>query len=273
MRYAAWFVLLLVVLAAGAAGWIAPAPFDRQDREAIGVRPSPGYWLGTDELGRDRLSRLLHGTRVSLALAPGAALLSVLAAAVVGTLAGFLGGRWERTIAAAADLTLSLPWLFLLLALRALLPLNVSPWLSLAATFAILGLLGWAGPARVVLAAARKLRDSEFVLAARARGVAPGRILLAHLIPNVRPILTAQFLIAIPAYVLAEANLGMLGLGVSESMPSWGNLLRELEQQPDALMHPAERPELFVPAALLIVVVICLHAVAGRAGSAKEQTA
>ncbi len=253
----------LMALGAAGADWLAPAPYDLQNREALGEPPSSKAPLGTDELGRDRLSRLLHGSRVSLVLAPTAALISVFAAAALGALGGCLGGRWERAVASAADLTLSLPGLFLLLALRSVLPLNASAWLSLAATFTLLGLLGWAAPARVVLASIRRLRDSDFVLAARARGVAEWRILAVHLVPNVRPILAAQFLVAVPAFILAEANLGMLGLGVPESMPSWGNLLRELEGQPEALTRPLERPELFAPALLLIAAVLCFQALAG----------
>lgn len=260
----AWAVVLAIVAAALLAGFLARAPHDHQFREAIGERPSAAFPLGTDDLGRDRFSRLLYGTRVSLLLAPAAAAASVIAAALLGTLGGFLGGRWERAVAAAADLTLSLPWLFLLLALRAVLPLNAAPWLVLMVTFGILGLLGWAAPARVVLAGIREIRNADFMLAARARGVNSWRLFAAHLIPNVWPILLAQFLISIPAYILAEANLGMLGLGVSESTPSWGNLLRELENQPDLLLRPAERWEVFVPVAVLILAVAAFHKLAGR---------
>jgi peptide/nickel transport system permease protein len=251
----AWTVLALIAVTALAGGWLGRPAYDFQSREAIGERPSAQYPLGTDDLGRDRLSRLLYGTRVSLLLAPGAAAASLIAAALLGTLAGFLGGAWARVIGAAADLTLSLPWLFLLLTLRALLPLNAAPWLVLVVTFGILGLLGWAAPARVVLAGVRRIRDSEFMMAARARGVGPWRLFSRHLIPNMWPVLVAQFLISIPVYILAEANLGMMGLGVAESTPSWGNLLRELGQHPEVLMQPLERWEMFVPLAVMIVAV------------------
>src|SRR6201988_146924 len=122
-------VLGLVILASLAAGWIAPS-YSEQFRDAISAPPSSRFPLGTDELGRDRLARLLYGTRVSLLLAPAAALLSTLLAALVGGTAGYLGGRCERAVTAGLDLFLSLPWLFLLLAVRALLPLNTSPLTS-----------------------------------------------------------------------------------------------------------------------------------------------
>ncbi len=120
------------------------------------------------------------------------------------------------------------PGVFLLLMVRACLPLNVSPMVSLTITFLLLGALGWAAPARVV----RRRRcessaGSDFMLHARATGCPPWRLLWRHLLLNAMPILFAQLWITIPAYVLAESTLGMLGLGVMEPLPSWGNLLRE----------------------------------------------
>ena len=129
-RGVACAVLLLVVGVSLAANWLAPAGYAKQYREAAGSPPSHQHWLGTDEIGRDRFARVLYGTRISLLLAPGAALLSTLMAALVGGLAGYLGGKWARTAMAITDLFLSLPWLFLLITIRALLPLNVSPMVS-----------------------------------------------------------------------------------------------------------------------------------------------
>ncbi len=215
-------ICFLIVVALTA---LLPVRYERQFRDSPNAGPSRQFPLGTDDLGRDRLSRLIYGTRVSLLLATSAAILSCLAAAALGGLAGF--GIADKLILGAADLFLSLPWLFLLLMVRAFLPLNVSPILSVTITFLLLGLLGWATPAKVVRAAVRKLSASDFMLQARATGCS--RLLSKHLIPNVMPILWAQLWITIPAYVLAETTLGMLGLGVMEPLPSWGNLLRELE--------------------------------------------
>ncbi len=250
-RYLAMAVLLTVALACLSAEWLAPAHYARQFREAPNAAPSREHPLGTDELGRDRFSRLLYGTRVSLVLAPAAALLSSLLAALLGGTAGYLGGWWERVSLAGMDLVLSLPWLFLLLTVRALLPLNVSPITSVVITFFLLGLLGWAAAARVVCAGVRSLCHSDFVLQARASGCAGWRLLLVHILPNLKPVLSAQFWIAVPVFILSEANLGMLGLGVAEPMPSWGNLLRGLENYP-AL---AESPWMLAPLLLLVLVV------------------
>lgn len=244
--------LLLVGSACVLADLVAPSGYAHQFRDCPDAGPSRQHWLGTDALGRDRLSRVLCGTRVSLALAPAAALCSGLLAAVIGATAGFLGGWVERILMAATDLFLSLPWLFLLLTVRALLPLNVSPWTSVVITFALLGCLGWAAAARVVCADARTMCHSDFILSARASGATGSRVLWVHLIPNLMPVVYAQFWIAVPVFILTEANLGMLGLGVLEPLPSWGSLLREMESYTSMSNNWQ-----FVPLLLFVLVVSC----------------
>ncbi|MGP0075549.1 MAG: ABC transporter permease [Bryobacteraceae bacterium] len=248
-------VLAVAVAAALGAGWIAPHSYAEQSRQFISAAPSAHFWLGTDELGRDRFARLLYGTRVSLLLAPAAALLSTLIAGLIGGAAGYLGGRWERAVTAGVDLFLSLPWLFLLLAVRALLPLNTSPVTSVMITFLLLGCLGWAAPARIIRAGTRTLVSSDYLVQAAASGVSRWRLFWRHLMPNLRPILLAQFWISVPVFILSEANLGLLGLGVSEPLPSWGTLLRELENYSAVLQNPWT----LAPIVLLLVVVSCLQ--------------
>ena len=228
--------------------------YDQQFRESVDAPPSVRFPLGTDDLGRDRLARLVYGARVSLLLAPAAALLSCVAAALLGGLAGLAGGFTERAILAAADLFLSLPWFFLLLMARASLPLNVSPAISVGITFFLLGLLGWAAPARVIRAAVCDLRHAGFLEFARACGSSPWRLLSRQVAPSLMPVLRAQFWIAVPAYILAETTLGMLGLGVSEPLPSLGGLLRELEGG-----DVASRLWLLAPVALLASILVSLQ--------------
>ncbi|HXA07137.1 MAG TPA: ABC transporter permease [Bryobacteraceae bacterium] len=257
LRQFVWGILILVFAASLMAGLLAPAPYGQQFRDSTNAGPSRRFPLGTDELGRDRLSRLLYGSRVSLLLAPAAALLSTFIAALIGGLAGYLGGWWERLIMRFIDLSLSLPWLFLLLTVRALLPLNVSPVASVSITFALLGLLGWAGPARVVRSGVRSLTSSGFVLQAKACGCRGSRLLVMQVLPNLKPILQAQFWISVPVFILAEANLGLLGLGVSEPLPSWGNLLRGLENYGAVRSNPWT----LAPVLLLVIVMGSLHLV------------
>ncbi|MFZ0805487.1 MAG: ABC transporter permease [Candidatus Sulfotelmatobacter sp.] len=250
-RWLAAAVLLMIVSVSLGANWLAPAGYAKQYREAADAPPSHQHWLGTDEIGRDRFARVLYGTRISLLLAPAAALVSTLMAALIGGLAGYLGGTWQRGAMAVTDLFLSLPWLFLLITVRAVMPLNVSPLLSVTVTFLLLGLLGWTSAARVLCATASSLRDSDFVRQAKASGIRGERLFWIHVVPNLKPVLYAQFWISVPAFILAEANLGILGLGVAEPMPSWGSLLKELE----GLMSVGEEPWKFVPLILLVMVV------------------
>jgi ABC-type dipeptide/oligopeptide/nickel transport system permease subunit len=259
-RIAAIALLALVGCACVLANFVAPASYAHQFRELPNDAPSRQHLLGTDDLGRDRFSRVLYGMRISLLLAPAAALLSSLLAALIGGAAGFSGGWVERCVMAGTDLFLSLPWLFLLITVRALLPLNVSPVISVVITFTLLGCLGWAGAARVICADARLLSQSDFVLLARASGSSGFRLLWRHLVPNLRPILLAQFWISIPVFILTEANLGILGLGVAEPLPSWGSLLRELE----SFSSLSAQPWRFVPLILFVLVVSSFHLVLSK---------
>jgi peptide/nickel transport system permease protein len=250
-RYLACAVVLVVCALSLGAGWLAPGGYAKQFRDAPDAPPSRAHWLGTDEVGRDRFARTLYGTRISLLLAPAAALVSTALAALVGGLAGYLGGVWLKLARAFTDLFLSLPWLFLLITVRALLPLNVSPLVSVLITFLVLGLLGWAASARVLSTSANALSNSDFVLQARASGLAGPRLFFIHVLPNLKPVLYAQFWVSIPVFILSEANLGILGLGVAEPLPSWGSLLRELE----GLISFRDEPWRLVPLFLLIAVM------------------
>jgi ABC-type dipeptide/oligopeptide/nickel transport system permease subunit len=255
MRRAAVILLGIIFVTLLAANFLAPHSYQTQYREAASAQPSRQHLLGTDALGRDRFSRLLYGGRISMLLAPAAALIAVAIALLVGLAAGCLGGWRERAAMGVADLVLSLPWLFLLLAARAMLPLNVAPAASIAITFALLGLLGWAGPSRILLAAVKRQLQSDFVLLARAGGCGRWRVALVHILPNLKPVALAQFWIAAPAFLLSEANLGLLGLGVAEPAPSWGSLLRELESFSDVTRNPW----MLTPLVVLVVVVSCFQ--------------
>jgi peptide/nickel transport system permease protein len=255
LRMIASFLLCGIFLLAIATELFTPYSYAQQFREFPNAAPSELHPLGTDGLGRDLFSRLLYGTRVSLVLAPAAALLSTLIAGALGGAAGLLGGWCERAILAIADLSLASPLLFVLIALRAMLPLNVAPLVSVIATFLILGLLGWPSSLRVIWAATRSIRNSDFLLLARSTGCGPVRLIFRQIFPNLRPALFAQFWVSIPVFILTEATLSMLGLGVSEPMPSWGNLLRGLEDFSAVSSNPGR----FAPLVMLTLVVICFQ--------------
>jgi peptide/nickel transport system permease protein len=159
------------------------------------------------------------------------------------------------TLSLGLLIIVALPLLFVLLALRSVLPLDISPILSVIATFVLLGLLGWPSSLRVVWATTKNLRNSDFLLLARATGCPRSRILVRHVLPNLRPVLFAQFWVSIPVFVLTEATLSMLGLGVMEPLPSWGNLLRGLED----FSAVRANPWMLSPLILLVLVVICFQ--------------
>lgn len=256
MQRAAKIVLLAIIGVTLAADWIAPFSYDRQFRDDALAVPSRQHLLGTDAIGRDRFTRLLYGGRISLLLAPAAALVSVALALAVAVSTVLARKVWQRLVMVVIDLVLALPWIFLILAVRAILPLNTSPVVSAALIFALLGSLGWAGPARILMAAVRTELNSEYALAARAAGCRTWRLGLVHLIPNLAPVTRAQFWVTAPVFLLSEANLSVLGLGISEPMPSWGNLLRDLQH----LRSLAHQPWVAAPLVVLVLTLCCCHA-------------
>jgi peptide/nickel transport system permease protein len=249
-------LLLLVGLCALFAPRIAPWDYSRQFRDSPNAPASRRFPMGTDDLGRDRLSRLLYATRVSILLAPAAALVSILIALLMSAIAA-ARARWAvHALSGFTTLCLSLPWIFLFIILRTVLPLNTRPLDSILITFGLMGVAGWAWPARIFTASIHHMQQSSWLLQARAAGISPSRIALVHVWPHLRAIALAQFRVLIPAYILSEASLGLLGLGVAEPLPSWGNLLAEL-QHPDRVR---DNPWILAPLALLMVVMTSLEA-------------
>ena len=228
MKRLAGALLLALALAALAGEYMVPARYDQQFRAETDALPGKKHLLGTDELGRDRAARLLAGARVSLLLAPAASVLAIALAAILGLSAGWFGGWWDRGVTTLIDLMISVPIFLVLITARAVLPLNVSPLASVMITFLLLGLLGWAGSARVLRGACQTHLNSDYILRALASGSSRTRVLFVHLLPNLWPVLRTQFIVAVPGFILDEANLSLLGLGVAEPLPSLGSLLKEL---------------------------------------------
>jgi peptide/nickel transport system permease protein len=187
----------------------------------------PVFLLGTDVLGRDVWSRLLYGARASLGIAAAATLFAVLIGTLVGGVAGYAGGTADEVAMRMADLVLVLPAIYVVLTLRAVLPLVLLPWQVFVGVSSVLALVGWPIVARAVRAVVRSERSRDYTEAARAAGASPARVLLIHVLPAASGAVATQAALLVPAFVLAEATLSFVGFGFAEPTPSWGTLLQE----------------------------------------------
>ncbi len=213
---------IFVLMALGAA-LLAPvlAPYDpfEQQLERRLEGPSPGHALGLDELGRDVLSRLLHGARISVGVGLTVVLLAGAIGTLIGSISGYLGGRVDAFLMRVTDVFMAFPGILLAIALVAVL----GP--ALRHVVLALVVIGWVGYARLVRAQVLQVREQEFVTAARSAGARPGAILLKHILPNVLPMLLVQASLGMAAAILAEAGLSFLGLGIQPPTSSWGAMI------------------------------------------------
>jgi len=192
--------------------------------------PAQIFLAGSDNYGRDQFSRILYGGRISLAAGLLATLISLSLGLLLGTISGFYG-RWiDESLMRTAELFLVLPWLYLLLAVRAFLPLHISPLQTFFLLVAVIGSVGWARPARLVRGVVLSAKTRKYAVASRGFGASNAYILRRHVLPHTYGVLLTQAALLVPQYVIAEVTLSFLGLGLSEPLPSWGNLLANLQQ-------------------------------------------
>ena len=260
----------------GSGGWRAPfvyrsVPVDpiehryADDRRTMiplgGSADAPVFLLGTDALGRDVLSRVLAGTRLSLGLALLATLLALALGTIVGGAAGYAGGLVDEVLMRVTDVVLVLPLIYVVLALRGALPLVLSTAQVFGALVLVLGLVGWPSAARGVRGIVRVERTQEYAEAARALGAGPARVLLRHLAPAARGFLVVQGMLLVPAFVMAEATLSFVGLGFAPPAPSWGAML----QDAGSVRVIADAPWLLAPAAAIVAAVLAIQLALGAA--------
>jgi peptide/nickel transport system permease protein len=214
-------VVLVLVTLAVLAPLLAPWDPNRPDTKKILTPPSSSHWLGTDPLGRDVLSRVLYGSRISLAVGFVSVGIAAAIGVLLGAAAGYHGGMVDNIVMRLVDLMLVFPRFFLLLAVLAF--LKPSIWTIMT----VIGLTGWMGVARLVRAEFLTLREREFVIWSESVGAGVLRIIFRHILPNaIAPILVAMTL-GIPAAILTEAGLSFLGLGVQPPYATWGNILND----------------------------------------------
>lgn len=209
-------VILLFVLGAVFAPWLTPYGYEDIDPINRLSGPSKAHLLGADELGRDVLTRMLYGSRISLLVGIVPTIISMLAGAALGIIAGYMGGKIDAAIMRLADIMLAFPSMLLAMVIMYTLGdgiINI---------FLALALVNWASVARIVRAETLKLREAEFVEAARSIGVSDFKIMWRHIMPNCIPSMIVLFTLNIPSAILSESSLSFLGLGIQKPMASWG---------------------------------------------------
>jgi peptide/nickel transport system permease protein len=252
-RWGFGLALLLVVLALGAP-WLSPYDPTAQNLAIRLASPGAQHWMGTDELGRDILSRIIYGARVSMTVSASVVLGAGLMGTALGALAGYFGGWSDRMVnAVLINAFLSFPGILLAIAFAAFLGPGIDK--------VILALIvtGWAGYARLARAQALQAKEMEYVLAARSLGASDARILLRHLLPNILQPVLVQATIGMAGTILAESTLSFLGVGVLAPMPSWGAMLD------DARAHLFDAPHLVLFPALAVMAAVLAFNLLGDA--------
>lgn len=241
-------VLLLLILAAALAPVVAPYAVDALDLAHRRASPSGAHWFGTDELGRDLLTRVLFGARVSLAIGLVSAMLSGIIGVVVGATAGYAGTVVDAMLMRGTDAMLSIPRLPLLMIAAAVLSPTV-PELVL-----LVGALGWMETARVIRSEVLSLRTRDFVIAARGLGAGTARVIARELVPGVVPSAVVAITLAVGRGILLESTMSFFGVGVQPPTASWGNMLYQ------AQTTMSSEPWLgIVPGVFIFVTVLCCN--------------
>jgi peptide/nickel transport system permease protein len=231
-----------------------------QDRTAPFAGPSRNHWLGTDGLGRDEFARLVRGTRVSISAGLLASAIALTLGLLSGGIAGYYGGWRDELIARTMELFQSLPWFYLVLAVRAFLPLTLPETSALLAIAMIAGFTGWPRPSRLIRGIVLSERQRDYVVAARAFGAGGIYLIRRHILPATSGVVLVQTVLMIPQFILAEVTLSFLGLGVGEPSPSLGTMLSALRN----LHVMTAYPWMLAPAAVLILLTACFQILARR---------
>jgi peptide/nickel transport system permease protein len=250
-------VLLIatVVFAAIGAPWLAPyspdaQPFDGLSLDGAPLPPSPKYWLGTDTLGRDLLSRLLFGARTSLVIGLVANGVAVTIGMIVGVVAGYISGFVGNALMRFTDLMMAFPALLLAIVLAAL--LRPSLWIVAL----VIALVNWVQVARIIYTETRGLVEREFILAERSLGAGNIRILFRHIAPHLLPSAIVWGTLGVATTVLLEATLSFLGVGVQPPQPSWGNIIYESQSY-----FQAAPWLVFIPGAIILATALSFNLV------------
>lgn len=243
------FVLLILVVLCFGASIFAPFPNNQQDLLLGPVAPNGTHWLGTDELGRDQVTRLLYAGQISLKIGFAVALISTFVGTILGALAGYFGRATDQILMRATDLFLVVPAIAILaLILKLFGHTDLIIILVLAALF-------WMGVARVVRGQVLSLREKEYVEAARASGASPLRIIVRHIIPNIIGPIMLNVTLGVAGAIITESTLSFLGFGVQPPQSSWGSMLSDAE----AYVGTSQSYLLYAPGLLILLTVLAVN--------------
>lgn len=217
------------------------------------------FLMGADSFGRDLFSRILYASQISLTIGIGASILSFFIGIVMGALAGYFGGWIDELIMRLVEVIAAIPSLFLLLALRAIFPIEMNPIVLLYIILMILAVIGWGDLARVVRGQFLSTRELDYVTAAQSLGASNGRIIFRHLLPSVTTYMIVSMSLTIPAFILSESGLSFLGVGVSGAYASWGSLLTDAQAGGFATI--TSRPWLLIPGFFIVLTILSFQLV------------
>ncbi|MEI7999611.1 MAG: ABC transporter permease [Candidatus Omnitrophota bacterium] len=219
--------------------------------------PGRIYILGADSRGRDLLSRLLHGGRISLSIGLLGVLISFSLGLLIGGIAGYYGGWVDAILMRGCEMFMLVPGFYLMLALRSAVPDNFNSLQVYLMVIVILSLIGWASLARIIRGMSLSLSQRDFVLAAKAMGVSDIKIIVKHILPHTISYSLVAIMLTIPSYILGEAGLSLLGLGIQDPIPSWGNMLSDAM----GIVQIHFAPWIMIPGAFIFITVICFNVV------------
>jgi peptide/nickel transport system permease protein len=243
-------VLLIIILSALLAPWIAPYDPGQTNMANKLAPPSAEHWLGTDRFGRDILSRILYGGRISLLVGFGSVAVALVIGTTIGAIAGYYGGIIDAMLMRFVDIVISIPSIFLLIAIVTIFQPGIDKLIL------IIAITSWTTTARIVRGEFLSLRTREFVLASRTIGTRPSKIIFSHILPNAMGPIIVTATLLIGTVILVEAALSYLGLGVQPPTPSWGNMLQDAQNFTVLLKAPWYPT---FPGLMILITVLCFN--------------